>query len=143
MRGWTGVVMMVWVAGCAESQPEQKPTRPVASANDSQASAVDPNAITPERLDAIERLFARKTSDLQACWTEEYEKSHNRKLEGDLTLQLNIDAQGRPGDVKILKTTLGNQSIESCVIKAVTAWQFPEGHATIPYNRTVHLGAQF
>jgi TonB family protein len=142
MRVWTGVVMMVWVAGCAESPPAQRTTTAASSSSENQ-SAVDPSAVTPERQDAIDRLFARKANDLQACWSEEYEKTHNRKLEGDVTLQLNVDPQGRPGDVKILKTTLGNQSIESCIIKAVSGWQFPEGNATIPFNRTVHLGAQF
>jgi len=45
--------------------------------------------------------------------------------------------------VRILKSSLNNSDIESCVTKTVKDWSFPEGTATVPYNRTVHLGAQF
>src|SRR4051794_31598136 len=141
MRVMAGVVAGMGGVGCAEELPARRQSRTAAS--EDTRSSVDPSAITPERQDAIERLFTRKAGDLQACWTEEYEKTHNRKLEGNVTLQLNIDATGKPGDVKILQTTLANPNVESCVIKAVAAWQFPEGNASIPVNRTVHLGAQF
>src|SRR4051794_3849142 len=141
MRVMAGLVAVMCAIGCAEEQPARRQTSTTVA--EDTRSSVDPNAITPERQDAIERLFTRKAGDLQACWAEEYEKTHNRKLEGNVTLQLNIDAAGKPGDVKILQTTLANPSVESCVIKAVSAWQFPEGNASIPVNRTVHLGAQF
>jgi TonB family protein len=141
MRVAIGLGLVTMLAACAEQTPEQRAPAPRAAAQET--SAVDPSAITPERQDAVERLFVRKAGELQACWTEEYERSHNRKLEGDLTVQLMVDSAGKPGDVKILKSTLGNQDVENCVIKAISAWAFPEGRASMPYNRTVHLGAQF
>lgn len=138
---------MVWVAclalvavGCAEQQGARRTTT---SENPERVSESDPNAISPERQDAIERLFARKATELQSCWSEEYEKSHDRGLQGDVTVQLNVSPTGAPSDVKVLKSTLNNPGIEGCVVKTVSNWSFPEGNATIPYNRTVHLGAQF
>jgi TonB family protein len=136
----TGAVLVMLVVGCAESTPTPRHEGSAASESQSQP---DPASVTPERQDAIERLFSRKASDLQACWSDEYEKSHNRKLEGDVTLQLVVDPTGKPGDIKILKSTLGNQPIENCVVTAVGSWAFPEGRASMPVTRTVHLGAQF
>jgi TonB family protein len=136
------LVAMLLVGGCAEDKPAERRTTRTAS-DESQGSAADPSAVTPERQNAVERLFARKAGDLQSCWTEEYERTHNRKLEGDLTIQLVVAPSGKADDVKVIKSTLGNQDVESCVVKAVASWAFPEGSGAMPYNRTVHLGAQF
>jgi TonB family protein len=140
----TGVAMVLAVVGgCAESTPAQRQSSGGTSESSAQQSEPDPASVTPERMDAIERLFARKTSDLQACWVEEYEKSHNRKLEGDVTLQVVINPAGNATKVEVLKSTIGNPAIEGCVTKTVSSWSFPEGRASMPVNRTIHLGAQF
>ena len=142
MRIFGVVLVVVGFFGCAESAGESRPVRS-SSNTEREGSAVDPNAMTPERAEAIERLFARKAAELQACWSEEYEKTHNRKLEGDLSLQLMISPSGKPSDVKITKTSMNNESLEGCVTKTVKEWHFPEGSSEVPYTRTVHLGAQF
>jgi TonB-like protein len=136
----TGVVLVMAMFGC-----EQQETRPARSAQNAEreGSSVDPNAMSPERADAIERLFARKAGELQACWSDEYERTHNRKLEGDLSLQLMILPSGKPSEVKITRTSMNNDAVESCVTKTVKEWHFPEGASEVPYTRTVHLGAQF
>ena len=136
----TGVVLVVMAIGC-----EQQETRPARTSQnvEREGSSVDPNAMSPERADAIERLFARKAGELQACWSDEYERTHNRKLEGDLSLQLMISPSGKPASVKITRTSMNNEAVESCVTKTVKEWHFPEGAAEVPYTRTVHLGAQF
>jgi hypothetical protein len=136
------VLVVLGFFGCAETSGETRPSR--SSENSSrEGSSVDPSAMSPERADAIERVFARKAGELQNCWSEEYEKSHNRKLEGDLSLLLMISPGGKPSNVKITHSTMNNDSVESCVTKAVKEWNFPEGASEVPYTRTVHLGAQF
>jgi hypothetical protein len=142
-----GIVMVVAafaVGGCASQSgsTQQASTMPESGGGEA-TSSTDPNAINPERQDAIERTFQRKTAELQDCWTKEYEKTHDRKLEGDLTLGLDIKPSGDTANVRILKSTMNNRDVESCVAQHVTAWSFPEGTATVPYMRTVHLGAQF
>ena len=111
--------------------------------SESQGSAVDANALTPERQDAIERTFQRKAGGCRTAGPTEYEKNHDRKLEGDVTVGFDITPAGAPANVRILKSSLNNRELESCVTKAVAGWSFPEGSATVPYMRTVHLGAQF
>jgi TonB family protein len=99
--------------------------------------------VSQEENDAIDALFRRKAPQLQSCWADEYEKTHNRKLEGDITVGLMVTRSGKPDDVKVLKSSLGNRDVESCVIKEVATWGFPEVPVNTPYMRTVHLGAQF
>jgi outer membrane biosynthesis protein TonB len=139
MRNVMGVVCALSLCGCATSSGEQKmePSGPT------QAATPEGTAVNPERQDAIERTFARKTGELQDCWSKEYEKLHDKKVEGDLTIQMDVQPNGSPANVKILKSTINNHDIEGCVTQAIGQWSFPDGDATIPYLRTVHLGAQF
>ena len=149
MRTAKGVVVVVagaWLLGACASQSgstQQMSTVPESSGGGEPTSATDPNATEPERQDAIERAFQRKTVELQDCWSNEYEKTHDRKLEGDLTIGMDIKPSGDTANVRILKSTLNNHDIESCVAQQLSGWTFPEGKATVPYTRTVHLGAQF
>jgi hypothetical protein len=136
-----GIGFVLVLGACASQSTEQR-AQPVANEQAS-PSQPDPNAVDPEHHDAVERTFARKTTELNDCWTREYEKNHDRKLEGDLTVQMTVTPEGKATDVKVIKSTMNNPSVESCVAQTVGGWSFPEGHASMPYLRTVHLGAQF
>ncbi len=138
MRAAMVVVLLGGVVGCAEEKAGPPPRTEAA-----EIEAPPADSVSEERRDAIERVFSRKTAELQSCWTDEYEVSHNRKLEGDLTLGFTVAPSGQAEGVKVLQTTIKNQNIEGCVVKAITGWSFPDGKVPVPYTRTVHLGAQF
>ena len=142
-NAWGAVVVMVMFGACAEQSGSQQQQQTMAGSQESQGSAVDANALTPERQDAIERTFQRKTASLQDCWAKEYEKTKDRKFEDDITLQFTIEPSGTAQNVKVLKSSAHNNDVESCVTQEIATWTFPEGNATVPYMRTVHLGAQF
>ncbi|HWE31772.1 MAG TPA: AgmX/PglI C-terminal domain-containing protein [Polyangia bacterium] len=141
-NAWGVVVVMVVFGACAEQSgsTQQASTTP---SNEPQGSAVDANALTPERQDAIERTFQRKTAGLQDCWAKEYDKTKDRKFEDDITLGFEIEPSGAATNVKVLKSSAHNNDVESCVMQEVSGWTFPEGNAKVPYMRTVHLGAEF
>lgn len=130
----------IFALGCAEQAQE---TRPAANAAESEPPQTSGPTVSEERRDAIERVFARKAAELQSCWSDEYEKTHDRKFETDLTVGFTVTPAGQPQDVKVLSSSQRNASVEACVVKTVTGWGFPEGQAPVPYVRTVHLGAQF
>jgi len=125
------------VGACATENKETR-TGTNRPAGDKQAATV-----TAEQNDAIDALFRRKAPALQRCWQEEYERTQNRKVEGDLSLQMVISTGGKANDVKVLTSTINSPPIEKCVVAEVTGWSFPEGPGTAPYRRTVHLGPQF
>lgn len=142
MRKMWGIGFVLVLGACATQSTEQR-TQPMNAETQSQPSSADPNAVDPDWQSAVERTFARKTGELQDCWTREYEKNHDRKLEGDLTIQMNVTPDGKTSDIKIVKTTLNNANVQGCVTQAISGWSFPEGAGTVAYLRTVHLGAQF
>jgi hypothetical protein len=137
-----GVAGLFAFVGCASQSGEQRPAAR-SEASTSEAAAPQPDSISPDRQDAIERVFARKAGELQQCWSAEYEKNHNRKLEGDVTIGMDIAPTGTPGNIRLLKSTIGNTNIEGCVTQQIATWSFPEGPSSVPYMRTVHLGAQY
>ncbi len=141
-KAWGVVVVMVFCGACAEQSgsTQQASTTPQ---SESQGSAVDANAMTPERQDAIERTFQRKTASLMDCWNKEYEKNKDRKFEDNLTVGFDIEASGSLSNVRVLKSSANNHDIDSCVTQEISGWSFPEGNAKVPYMRTVHLGAEF
>jgi hypothetical protein len=131
--------MVMMGGGCATQSSAQTTTSTTPEGEQTSAGG----GVTPEQNDAIDALFRRKAPELQRCWTEEYEKTHDRKVEGDITVGMTITTSGAPSDVKILKTSLNNVDIVQCVTRTVANWSFPEVSAPAPYMRTVHLGAQF
>ncbi len=99
--------------------------------------------MTSEQNDAIDALFRRKTPQLQHCWQEEYQRTQNRKIEGDITLSMIVSKSGQATQIKNIKSTINAPAIDECVVKEIATWVFPEGPAEAPYRRTVHLGAEF
>ncbi len=138
-----GIVMVgLAVIGCGETAPapRQRSTTPVVSQDNSSG---DEAAHDPERQNATERVFARKAIELQECWSDEYNKSKNRKWETNLNIQVMVAPSGKASAVKVLQASSPNENVERCVEKTIAGWSFPEGRNTLPYSRTVHLGAQF
>lgn len=133
------LMVLAGTAGCAAEQTTTRSDPPPAH----EAHHANQPVVTAEQNDAIDALFRRKTPALQRCWQEEYSRTGNRKLEGDITLSMLISRDGKPGELKIVQSTLGVPAIDQCVVNEVAGWSFPEGQAAAPYRRTVHLGAAF
>jgi TonB family protein len=137
------VMALVMVAGCASDQPAKKQQTTTGESGGETAGG----GVTPEQNDAIDALFRRKAPQLMTCWQEAYDKSSDhaaaRKVEGDVTVGLNVTPSGKPANVRVLKSSLNSSDIEACVVKEITSWGFPEVSVEVPYMRTVHLGAQF
>ncbi|MDB4964660.1 MAG: hypothetical protein JWN44_349 [Myxococcales bacterium] len=144
-KTWGVVCVMALVGGCATSSGTQQETSTTPESSTGSGMNGEPtgSGVTPEQNDSIDALFRRKAPELQSCWTAEYEKNHDRKVEGDITLGMNIQPSGSAANVRILKSTINNASIQDCVKQAVTGWTFPELSSVVPYMRTVHIGAQF
>ncbi len=135
------VLALVLVAGCAGGEAEKKPRT---TAQQPEGGGETAGAgVTPEQNDAIDAVFRRKTGQLDRCWQDEYDRNHNRQLQGDVTVGLTVMPTGKPSNVRVLKSSIGSPEIEACVVKEVATWGFPEMSAECPYMRTVHLGAQF
>ena len=86
-------------AGCAAEQQSTRKSSAEAPV-EAQGGEQHNNTIAADHNDAIDALFRRKASILHRCWQEEYERSQNRKLEGDITIQMMIKS-GKAHDIKV------------------------------------------
>ena len=130
-------VLALLAIGCAT---ESKSTR---TEEPGVAAAANGPTVTAEQNEAIDALFRRKAPQLQSCWQDEFQRSGNRKVEGDITLSMIVTKAGKATELKNVKSTIGVPALDACVLKEVGTWVFPEGPGDAPYRRTVHLGPAF
>ncbi len=124
---------------CAESTPAERKATPEGPPSVGANGA----GITPEESDAVNAAFRRRAPDLQNCWNQQFDKTRDRTLQGDLSIGFTVTTSGALRDVKIVKSSMGNAEVDRCVAATVSKWTFPTVSAELPYDGTVHLGAQF
>jgi TonB family protein len=142
MRMGIGVIAVFAMAACAGSNEESRTTTTAPTPRHEETTPAG-GGIDAEHHEAVERVLARKIPELQSCWQDEYEKTKNRKLEGNVSLMVVVSPAGKASKVDILESTLKAPAIENCVVATVRSWSFPEGKDEVPVRKTVHLGAQF
>lgn len=74
--------------------------------------------------EGIRRVVRANQREIQAC----YEKALNQDpgLSGKVVLEWEIGDRGRVGKVRVLNSSLGNRSVENCMMSALKRWTFPE-----------------
>lgn len=81
--------------------------------------------IPEEKFEQIKNTFERKASTVARCFPEAVEAG---ELDSDdrvkLTLGLVIQPDGSPSEMKILGASKRSASLEACVIKSVSRWEF-------------------
>jgi TonB family protein len=94
-------------------EPEETPTpAPVPSAQPGQLGR-----------ESIQRVVQRHLREVKYCY-ETGLKRHPR-LAGRLKVRFTINPKGRVVSSERLSSTLGNATVESCVLKATRRWVFP------------------
>jgi len=100
---------------------------------------IDPNATTgdttdrsgsmipPEKMDEIVRLLDRKRPTVSRCLTMVVDNQELPKnSRGKMTLGITISTAGKASSVKVIKSSLENKNLETCVIGKVNEIQFPD-----------------
>jgi TonB family protein len=72
----------------------------------------------------IRRIIRRHMNEVKFCYEQELTKKSN--LAGRLAVQFTIAASGEVLTSVLQSSTMGNISVENCVVKAVRRWEFPK-----------------
>lgn len=72
----------------------------------------------------IQATIAKYLSQIKACYERGLRKTPG--LMGNVTMDFEINAGGRLNFSKVKQTTLGNESVETCISKVMMAWNFPK-----------------
>jgi len=74
----------------------------------------------------IHRYIARHAVQLRLCYERQLKR--DARLSGDLTLQLQIDAEGQIQQLRLLRDTFGDRLVGQCVTRTIKQrWRFPPG----------------
>lgn len=72
----------------------------------------------------IQATIAKYLSQIRAC----YERGLRQKpgLTGQVTMDFEVNADGKLNFAKVRKTTLEHEAVESCISRVMLTWQFPK-----------------
>jgi TonB family protein len=74
--------------------------------------------------DTIRRIIRRHRSEIRFCYERQLAKKPD--LEGMVSVKFTIGPLGSVTKAKIAKSTVGNEAVEQCIVKAVKRWAFPQ-----------------
>jgi hypothetical protein len=111
------------------------------------SATVDPNAVSPEQLEELDMFFHRKIPQLQYdCYNPEVERTH-KKYQGNMSVALVVLPGGKASEVKMTGSSLKSigevaekaEGIETCVLDAIKAWEWPAVNAPAPYTGSINF----
>ncbi len=73
--------------------------------------------------EVIARIVRRHQSEIKYCYEREMQKDPN--LYGKVAIRWVIDSTGAVATATVAQTTMGNASVENCLITRVKRWRFP------------------
>jgi TonB family protein len=82
--------------------------------------AEDGKATGTRDRDAVAAIVSKHTSAIQFCYQRELKRSPN--LKGKMVVRFVITPQGAIESVAILASTLGNPTVENCVVERIKRW---------------------
>ncbi len=121
--------------GCAETKDESRPNPAPMRVRQAKPAAVDTPTVenADDRSEEIRRVCNRKASvELPRCWSEEYDRSKDRKFKGNVDVVLTISPSGQAQDVEVLNPNAEHKEFEKCVTDAARGWSYPSGQTVSP-----------
>jgi len=83
-------------------------------------------ALTSEQLEEVQRTVRNGQDAVTACYTEEMERTKDKKLAGKVTVKILIGTAGRADQAVIGDATLKGPLLHACILKTVRSWEFPK-----------------
>jgi len=126
--------------GCAEDKDAVRPTpnRP----RPAKPAQVDTPTVenADDRSEEIRRVCNRKAHvELPRCWSEEYDRSKDRKFRANVNVMLTISPSGAAQDVEVLNPVPEHKEFEKCVTDAAKGWTYPTGQTVAPVQCSFFL----
>ena len=78
--------------------------------------------------DTIQRYIRKKIPQVRLCYQNELQR--DRSLKGTITVAFVIDPEGRVVRPSIAGSTMGNSTVESCILQRVALWRFPSSRTS-------------
>jgi hypothetical protein len=133
VRALAFVFLGASLGACADDKPAVRPTP--SRARPSKPVQVDTPTVenAEDRAEEIRRVCNRKaSSELPRCWSEEFDRTKNKKFVGNVNVMLTISPSGEAQDVEVLNPKPELKEFEKCVADAARSWTYPSGQTVAP-----------
>lgn len=74
--------------------------------------------------DVIAKVIRRHQNEIKYCYESELNK--DQSLAGRVMVAWTIDGTGSVADANVTESTMGNASVEQCMLSKIRRWRFPE-----------------
>lgn len=75
------------------------------------------------RLQEVRGVMRSHQSEVTGCYEEGL--ARNRSLAGEVKVRFLIGPRGRLEDAEVYESSLGDETVESCILAAMRTWRFP------------------
>lgn len=128
--------LLTSVGACSTGAQETRP--PATGAATSAAEGATSSATGTEdtdRMEEVRRVCSRKAaSAMSRCWNQEFERTHNRKMEASIEVLIMVTPGGTAESVKVIGNAGGSKELAGCVAEEAQSWTYPEGKNATPVN---------
>jgi hypothetical protein len=100
-------------------------------------------ALTADQLEEVERTMRNGMDALNRCFTDEMERTKDKKLAGKVTLKILIGTNRTAEQVQIGEHTLRGPDFHSCLVREVRALEFPGIRTPTWYTRALEFSPQY
>ena len=135
IKGLAVCWLVAGLYGCAEDKDAVRPSPAPMRTRPAKPAQVDTPTVenADDRSEDIRRICNRKASvELPRCWSEEYDRSKDRKFKGNVDVVLTISPSGQAQDVEVLNPNPEHKEFEKCVTDAARSWNYPTGQTVAP-----------
>jgi len=96
----------------------------------------DGEMISPECLDNVTQVFARKQRHVEQCYSKAVESGKlSRKVGGRVSIQADITPAGRATNVQITdSSTLKSDEVNACIIGMIESWDIPKPNVAFQFT---------
>ena len=115
----------------ADAAPEAEPVEEPARRPTTILAPSRPGRISA---DAVRRVIREHQPEVSACYEEGL--SRDRNLRGQADVRFLVGPRGQVEDAEVFSSTLGDRTVEDCIIGAMRRWEFPRPR---PRGRSVLL----
>jgi hypothetical protein len=137
--------MLCAVVACGGSQQAGGggSTTPNEGDEPGEAKRTSNGMVTPEAYEEINGYFKKKRLAVTQCQVNAIENGKlEKKAQGRVTLQMNINPQGKPEGVHVTDTTLQNSTVEDCLVKMIGNWQVPAPGTGVQFSFSYDFHAE-
>jgi hypothetical protein len=100
-------------------------------------------ALTAEQIEEVERTMRIGQDALNRCFTDEMERTKNKKLAGKVMFKILIGTNKAAEQVQIGENTLNGPEFQSCLIREIKSLEFPSIRTATWYTRALEFSPQY